>query len=406
VLREIYPRRTARITVALFAASPWNLFMAMNFMTHTATLTCALAAAAAVARLGRDPRARWGVLAGCFTGMVALIRPLEGAAVALLLGLWSLRARGLRFRFTPSLALTLAAVVTGALVLPYNRYLTGSARVFPIMAYTDAVYGPGRNDLGFGTNRGLGWPGLDPLPGHGAADVVINGNLNLFQINIELLGWATGSLFLLLLWLGFGSLRRPDRLMITAIAVVAGIHSFYYFSGGPDFGARYWYLAIIPCLALTARGLEFLEDRADRAAPGGGQRVLVSASVLVAGALLLFVPWRAIDKYHHYRGMRPDIRRMTREYPIGNGVMLVQGRRHPDYASAAAYNPTDLTASVPLFAWDRGLVVRRALVAVYPDRAFWIVRGPTVTGRGYEIVAGPLSGAQLLTRADTLASAP
>src|SRR5690606_10366434 len=48
LLHAVYDRRTARLAVLLLAVSPWFLFMGMNFMTHTFTLTCALAAAVAV----------------------------------------------------------------------------------------------------------------------------------------------------------------------------------------------------------------------------------------------------------------------------------------------------------------------------------------------------------------------
>ncbi|HEV8613356.1 MAG TPA: glycosyltransferase family 39 protein, partial [Gemmatimonadales bacterium] len=227
LLRELYPRRTARIATVLLASSPWHLFMAMNFMTHTATLTCALAAALAVARLRRDPRLHWALLGGLFLGVIGLIRPLDGLTAALLLGLWSLGARGKRFRLAPSATLTFATVLTACLVFPYNRALTGSARIFPLMQYTDAAYGPGTNALGFGPNRGLGWPGVDPFPGHGPIDVAVNANLNLFQTNVELLGWATGSLLLLMFWLTSGRLRRPDWQLLGVIGLVAGIHSLY-----------------------------------------------------------------------------------------------------------------------------------------------------------------------------------
>jgi 4-amino-4-deoxy-L-arabinose transferase-like glycosyltransferase len=406
LLLELYPRRTARIAVLLLAVSPWNLFMAMNFMPHTATLTCALAAAVAVARLRRDPRVRWALVGGVFLGIVGLIRPLEGVAVAVLLGLWSLGARGRRLRLLPSAGLTLAALGTAVSILPYNKLLTGSAGKFPINAYVDARYGPGHNDLGFGSNRGMGWSGLDPLPGHGAADVAINANFNLFQINVELLGWATGSLLVLLLWLATRRVTRADRLMVVSIATIAAIHSFYYFSGGPDFGARYWFLVIVPCLALAARGIEELERGAESVSPGDGRRVLGATMALVAGSLLVFVPWRATDKYHHYRGMRPDIRELSARYPWAGGIVLIRGNRHPDFASAVVYNPVDLGRELPIYAWDRGGDVRRRLVAAYPGRRFWIVNGPTLTGRGYQVAAGPLTSQGLLARADSGTAAP
>lgn len=406
VLRELYPQRTARIATVLLAVSPWHLFMAMNMMTHTATLTAALAATAAVARLRRRPGLAPALVAGIGIGVVGLIRPLEGIAVALLLGLWSLGARGRWFRLGPAATMTLTTIAASALVLPYNAALMGDSRTFPIMAYTDATFGPGTNALGFGPDRGLGWGGLDPRPGHDGIDVLINGNLNLFQVNIELLGWASGSLLLLIALPLFGRLRRPDWWMVAAVSMVAGLHSFYYFSGGPDFGARYWYLAIFPLIALAARGLESVESAATLREPGNAVQPVASAMVLTLGALLVFVPWRATDKYRHYRGMRPDLRAVASAPENAGGVYLIRGRRHPDYASAAIYNPIDLRGQGPIFAWDRGAKARLDLATAYPGRRFFILDGPSVGAGGYTFAAGPLTAEELLARTDTVPPPP
>lgn len=401
--RELYPRRTARLAILLLAVSPWQLFMSMNLMTHTASLAAALGAAAAVGRLRRDPRARWALIAGLGIGVVGLIRPLEGLAVALVLGPWSLAARGARFRLGPAAIVTATTILVSAIVLPYNAHLTGSPGTFPVMAYTDALYGPGTNALGFGSNRGMPWPGLDPLPGHGLPDVLINANFNLFQLNVELFGWATGSLLVLLLLIPlWRRLRPPDWGMLGVVAVVVGLHSFYYFSGGPDFGARYWYLIIAPCVILAARGLEILAGAEGQPSGPADRRPLAAATALALAGLLVFVPWRAVDKYHHYRRMRPEPRAIAADPTKADAVILVRGRRHPDFASAASYNPLDLTARTTIFAWDRGDDVRRELVRAYPDRPFWILEGPTVTGAGYAFLAGPLRGEELLARRDTV----
>lgn len=402
VLRELYPLRTARIAIILLAASPWHLFMSMNIMTHTATLTAALGAAAAVARLRRDPRLRWAVLGGVSIGIVGLIRPLEAVPVALLLGFWSLGAKGARIRLLPSIMLTFATFVTSLLVLPYNKQLTGSVATFPIMAYTDATYGAGTNALGFGPDRGLPFSGLDPFPGHGPIDVLVNTNFNLFQTNIELLGWATGSLLVIAVFLVSRNLRRSDAYMLAVIGSVAGIHAFYYFSGGPDFGARYWYLTIVPCIALAARGIVTLESRLNTSRVGEGARVIAAASLLTAIAVLIFVPWRAADKYHHYRGMQPHVRELATAPATRGSIILIRGRRHPDFASAFTYNSLDLTDGSTVFAWDRGPDVRRELVQAYPGRTFWIVEGPTVSGAGFAVTAGPLRGDQLIARQDSV----
>ena len=81
---------------------------------------------------------------------------------------------------------------------------------------------------------------------------------------------------------------------------------------------------------------------------------------------------------------------MTHDASFGRSLVLVRGERHPDFASAAIYNPLDWDADAPIFAWDRSADVRRALLTAYPDRAVWYVDGPSITGNGYRIVAGPI----------------
>jgi 4-amino-4-deoxy-L-arabinose transferase-like glycosyltransferase len=404
LVRELYDRRTARLAILLLSASPWLLFMGMNFMTHTLTLTAALAAAVCVARMRRSRRIAWAVPGGLATGFLALLRPLEALIVAVLLGAWSLFESGGRLRFGRTAVLAGASVLGAAITFPYNRAFTGRATYFPLIAYTDAQYGVGSNALGFGAARGLGWPGLDPLPGHGAMDVVVNALLNSYQVGTELFGWATGSLVLLALFFAArgGRWRRADAGMVAAILVVIGAHSFYWFSGGPDFGARYWFLIVVPCVVLSVRGAQRLGQSGRHAEA----RAIAAVLALSLAAVAVFVPWRAADKYHHYRFMRPDVRALAATHGFDGGLVLVQGYRHPDYASAAAYNPVDLRGAEPVYAWDRSPEVRRAVLLAYADRPVWIVEGPTVTGAGYRVARGPLPAARLLSELDRGATTP
>ncbi len=398
VLAELYPVRTRRMAVLLLATSPWFLFMSMNFMTHQLVLVAALGAALAVARARRLANGRaWRMLVGGFCiGVVSLVRPLEGLAVALLLGLWSLPIRGRLFRFAPSAWLVVGSVMSGLLARPYNALMTGDPSYFPIMAYIDKYYAKGANDLGFGPNRGLGWSGLDPIPGHGVLDVIVNADLNVFSINTDLLGWAVGSLGVVVFLLAARRLQRADWLMMAVIAMIAGIHSFYWFSGGPDFGARYWYLVLVPCVVLAARGMEEVAVTAAPYGPNMFGRATVATLGLVMASLLAFVPWRSIAKYHHFRNMRDDVRTLAAERHFGRSIVLVRGNRHPDYASAAIYNPLDLHADAPIYVWDASPDVRRQALAAYPDRPVWILDGTTVTGGAFRVAAGPLTNAQAL----------
>jgi 4-amino-4-deoxy-L-arabinose transferase-like glycosyltransferase len=406
LLGRMLDTRETRLATLMLASSPWFLFMSMNLMTHTVTLVLALLAALGVVISRQSGSWRTAFAGGLAVGAIALVRPLEGVVTAVVLGFWSLGARGTRFRLAPSTALVLGTVVTGLLVRPYNARITGSPDVFPINAYVDKYYLPGSNALGFGPDRGIGWGGgLDPFPGHDAKDVVINAALNTAQTNIELLGWPVGGVVIvsLALLIGGPRVRRVDRWFVAVIAAVVGAHSFYYFSGGPDFGARYWYLIIVPCCALAARGLGLLDETA-----GGVRREGASARTValffLAATLLIFVPWRAIGKYRNYRGMRADVRQLARDAGFGRSLVLVRGARFPDYASSAIYNPIDLHADAPIYAWDASAEIRTALLNAYPDRPVWIIDGPSITRGDFRVIAGPLSHGE--ARASQVPSSP
>jgi hypothetical protein len=265
------------------------------------------------------------------------------------------------------------------------------------MAYADAELGPGVNALGFGPDRGIHWGGLDPFPGHGPRDVVVNTLLNITAIDVELFGWAIGSTLPLALLLALGRFQRNDYWLMGWVAAIVAWHALYWYSGGPDFGARYWYLAIVPLAALAARALLELSGVADEASgssPSAGSLVIAGAVLLSLVAMLDFVPWRALDKYHHYRGMRADVREMLSSQDFENALLLIRGERHPDYASAIVYTGLDPDGDEPMIAWDRSDSVREALRRAYPDRPTWTVDGPSITGDGYHITGGPLPGRQ------------
>jgi len=292
-----------------------------------------------------------------------------------LLGVWVL---GARRKVIATGMLVVATALTAAAVLPYNKFLTGSPFKFPVDAYFDKYYHPGVNALGFGVDRGLNW-GIDPFPGHSYKDAAVYAVLNLHSVNTELFGWATGSLLLAAVAVIAGTLTKADAGMLAMMVALRAAYSLYWFGGGPDFGARYWELLMIPCVALTVRGVEALRKHFDPA------RVTAAVLALSAMAVILYFPWRAIDKYYHYEFMRPDVRELAASGKFARGLVLIRGERHPDYASAAVYNPLDLHSDAPIYVWDRSPEVRAAVLREYPHRRVWLVDGPSVTGRGFEI---------------------
>lgn len=363
LLRELTSQRVARIALLLLAVSPWFVFLNMSFMTHPLTLLAATCAALGVARSRRTGSIGSCALVGLAIGVAALVRPFDGLLLAMLLGLWSIGLGGARLRWPAIATLVVSTAVSGLAALPYNRALTGELLRFPIQRYVDVVYGPGKNDMGFGPEKGLGWGGLDPWPGHSLGEGIVTAQFNLFSVNAELFGWICGSLVLVWIWLVCARWSATDRAMACAIAVVTGSSLLYWFNGGPDFGARYWHLTILPLVWASVRGLRELERRA--AAPA---RVRAGVVVLVALTLFAWIPWRALDKYRGYRGMQSAGHEVLADAGLGRELVLVAGPRHPDYAEFAWLNPTRWDADEPVFAWARDAQTTLELFAAFADR--------------------------------------
>ena len=183
--RRLYGENSAIVITLLLAFSPWLLFLSMSYMNHVAALTAALGATYAASHFTKNGSLWWAGLAGAATGLVGLIRPLDGLIVALILGTWAAFELLPKRKIGVLLVFLFGMISVSAIVLPYNAALTGHPLSFPLNTYLDKLSGPGRNAIGFGANRGLGW-GLDPNPGHSPLDAAINANLNWTTINQEL----------------------------------------------------------------------------------------------------------------------------------------------------------------------------------------------------------------------------
>ncbi len=396
LVRQLYDRTVADAVVLLMATSPWLLFLSASLMPHALSLVCTLVGLLGVERAREKGSIGWAAASGLSFGLLLHVRVLEAMVVAAVAGLWWLSAGWRKLRLAPLAIVCLAGLVMTGLFLSYNKALTGDPFLVPINKFTDETYYKGANRLGFGRDVGnFGWMGLDALPGHGPIDVVMNTNQNLYLLNFELFGWASGSLlfvFLMLVWRSRGA-GRGDGLMWGLIFAILGGMSLYWFSGGPDFGPRYWYQMILPVTVLTVRGAHTLAARLSENGVSRPASRRVWAFVALASLLGLVnvIPWRSLDKYHHYRGIRPDIRKLERDYHFERGLVLVRGPRWPDYASGFPFNPATFDRDVtrPIYARDLGPESNERLHSYYADRPLWIVDGPAQTGRGFEVFKGP-----------------
>jgi 4-amino-4-deoxy-L-arabinose transferase-like glycosyltransferase len=393
LVRKLYDKNVADAAVLLLAVSPWFLFMSASLMAHPLGLVCMLAGLLGVAHAREAGHWGWAVLAGLSFGFLLHVRPYEAVSLALAAGLWWLSAGWHKLRLASLLATAAAGAPFAGLALLYNKLLTGDARLTPILKFFDQTTYPGSNRLGFGPNiANFGWTGLDALPGHGPIDVLMNTNHNLYMIQFEMFGWVCGSLLFVLLLLVWRGVRR-DGLMFGILGITWAAMSLYWFSGVPDFGARYWYPVIVPLAVLTVRGISAAAERLEEL---GRKPALERVWAFAVLATLVGLPgvmvWRSLDKYPDYRGLRADVRQLEKQHNFGRSLVFVRGERWPDYSSAFPFNPPALgsSASGPIYAWDAGPEARRRVIAAYQDRPVWLVEGPSVTRDGFRVVMGPL----------------
>lgn len=339
------------------------------------------------------------LIAGTAVGIVGFIRPLDGAIVGSLLAFWTLfNSETWKARISAAVALAMGTVAVAWLNLPYNISVTGSSWLSPSNAYYNKYFWPKVMSLGFGPERGMHW-GLDAFPGHSPLEALVNGALNIFLLNTELFGWGIGSLLLVTIIAVSGSISKKDIWAVTVIVAVVGAYSLFWYHGGPDFGARYWFLCIIPLVALTVRGAEWITKNLSQGGDTSDRfdlRVVLALAVICVMSLVVFVPWRIEDKYYHYLGMHPGIEHLAKDRDFGKSLVIVRGSEHPDYQSAWVYNSVNFDGNAPIYAFDKSPEIYRKLLLAYGDRPIWIVNGPTLANENYLIVRGPVDASVLL----------
>ncbi len=354
--------RFAAVFALLLATSPWLVASAASLMTHSLTLALIAVAWWAVTLADQRGRGRgaWLLLAaGLAIGWVFTTRPLDGLLIGVLTGLWV--ALGPARSLLRTAVYSAGAIGSGSVYLLYNRAMTGDPLLAPQDRYLSRVWHAGANDYGFGPNIGPpgGWGALDLRPGHNALEGLINTTNNLVSLQFEGFGWAAGSLILVFAALRWLAHDAFDRAMWAVIGATVAVLFFYWFAGSFYIGPRYWFIAALPFVWLSARGFA--------AMPGEGKHGVLL--VLIVSGLLVFLPWRAVTKYHDYGNVYAELREARATGQFGNAVVLVRSSGNP--ASALVLNRPDFPDDAPIFLIDggeRGKLDEAAIRTAFPGR--------------------------------------
>lgn len=308
------PRPTVRLGATLvFSCAPFMLFMSGSHMNHVPTLMWSLFALLALIRVigatSAVPLASASL--GFCLGMMAAIRPVDGAALALPVGGWLLwrTCRG-RLPLGDLLLAGTGVAIPLAGVLLFNLRTTGD----PFLFGYELLWGKS-HALGF---HSAPW-GVAHTPSRGLELL----NLYFLRLQTYFLETPFPSLLPVLGALALGSLRSSlDRVLLWSGGLLLAGY-FAYWHDGFYLGPRFMF-PLMPLLALWSA--RFPAEVRRRSGPGSMTVRAVTFS-LVAGAMIALcvaVPFRVRQYAGGLTSMRLDYTGPARRANVSNAIILVR----------------------------------------------------------------------------------
>jgi 4-amino-4-deoxy-L-arabinose transferase-like glycosyltransferase len=319
---------TARVAALLLCLSPFVIGMSGSLQSHPLAALALLSACLFVSLASRNT-SPWLAAAGAALALALATRPWTALVAGGVIGGWAVLRVGLRSAPLRLLCLLMGAAPLLALLLAYNRALTGDPLLSPFQAFDP---------------REVPWFGyMEHTPAEGFANT---GRLAAV-LNLHLFGWPSSLLFLPL-----AALARPrlglDRLA-TAVSLALVTGYFFYYWVDYRFGPRYWYEAA-PFLAwLTARGLTGLDSLLERffSLPASRHRTALAAVALFTAFAALCYAGPLLKLYRSdYGALAPLPAQAVGEAWQGKDALIFvpqwRKRENNGFSSPFLANPVDL----------------------------------------------------------------
>jgi Dolichyl-phosphate-mannose-protein mannosyltransferase len=376
--KRLFGARTALLALGLGVLSPFYIYLAASFLSHTVALFFVVYFVLFLLRFVERLSARELALAAVCASCLLLTRELTAilvgfGATAFIFGLSWRRLQPAWRRLLPMLVPAASILVTGVLLyLLYNKLQTGDASLSPRTLFSPT------DRYGFG--EGVGFYGRHTP----AAGLVVLDQL-LTSLLINLYGWPF-YLTLALVPLAFlHPLRviRWDLFCLFMAVLLVGAQAGYFYHG-IYLGPRYLFEALPFLLLLTARGLTGLAH----ALSGLWARLLpwmshAGLSRLAQGAVAIVLTGLVLCNLLYYMprqlSLHADFTGLPASEPVN--VDQIYGY-HPSNALIVTsdwfiynyilwpLNDPDLRGTT-LYAYAPSPDALAALVAAYPDRTLY-----------------------------------
>jgi|GEM_PF-3377812 len=379
--RRVYDVRVGLLAALLFAASPFFMMSAADFMSHNTAAFYVLMSVLFLACADRRPLL-FPFLAGLFFGLLFNTRPLTAVGLVPPFGVLLLSWLVPRDHRKTG-ATQLAAFLAGGLLMlaAYYGYTWGATGSPFTVSDTQA----NANNVGFGGR-------------HSVSAGMSNEQAQLALLALVLNDWPVyfGVAFLLLPFI-LGTRHRWDWFLLACAVTVVGVYTVYY-STGVMYGPRYWYEATPFLLLLTARGTELagqilgagaarLRARLTGATVQAGWAGLLVAYAFVAAVTVAggwswlrrdsrpwrvdLMPARAKD-LRYFNGADDHFTQILEDAHLRHALVLMQ--QCPNwqcYGSVFWMNTPDLDGNV-VFARKVDGAALQAVFDAYPDRHVYV----------------------------------
>jgi hypothetical protein len=285
----------ARASTLLFALSPMVVIMGASSMNHVGALALTALALAGLAAWAPAPderrSARAAAVVGLAVGGIATIRPLDAAAVALVIGAFQLAVVARERHRVRSLVIQVAA---GALPVAWLLYVNARTTGHPLLFAYDALYGTGQR-LGFH---------VDPL---GAAftplRALILTSANLLRLDRYLFEWPLPGLVPIVAALLL--LQRPTRwdlLLVGLMGAVLAAYGLYWAADSFFAGPRFLYTAVPAFVIFAARVPGLLAEWLPAGTPRRAAPLIIPLCLCAAWLIPTGVSSVQMRAYYYHAG--------------------------------------------------------------------------------------------------------
>lgn len=341
---QLYDSRTAWLSALLFACSPFVLLMNAGFMSHPASLCCAVWGTSLFVRGYREKRVLLSVAAGTLVGFCFLIRPYTAIVLLWPLLLWPL-IEGKDFR-------VLLRVAAG--FLPF---------LLLFLVYNWTLFG---NPLRTGYS-------YDPAfhPGGISRELIWNNAVWYFQSFDRWLWrwpWPNLLIFLPLVWQR-NRWKESAFLAISSVSLVAG-HCLYYFRDIVYGGPRYAFEAMPFLSILAAQGLNSMMQWLAPLKPRARFAVTAIAAFALAAFSISHLPEDIAFHSQMYHSRSHKLVAAVRSSQIGSSALIFQSGNPYVFGSFLLENTIDPEEGGRVFVRDIP-AEEEAAIQAFPRKEVW-----------------------------------